>query len=114
MNMPERKPQSQGRTTQMALSRSYLESGREASALGSTPKRGRKTDSLEMVSSALTRTHQKPLLMEIVPGDRKHVNHEVPQATAGLSGFNFKHVIRNSRSFYARESILEIIREAQG
>jgi hypothetical protein len=54
----------------------------------------------------------KSTALKIVLDDRMHVNHEVPQATGKLSGFYCKHLIGNPRSFYARQSILEIIEKA--
>jgi hypothetical protein len=44
------------------------------------PKCGRETNWLDIVSSALTKTHQKALLVEVILGDRKFVNVEAPLA----------------------------------
>jgi hypothetical protein len=83
------------------------------------PKCGRETNWLDIVASALTKTHQKALLVEVILGDRKYVNVEVPHAIADLSCYSCKNPILDLRSFkchnwaYAREAILEIIEEAQ-
>ncbi len=82
------------------------------------PKCGRETNWLDIVSSALTKTHQKALLVEAILGERKYVNVEVPRAIADLSCFNFKASIVDLRSFkchnwaYAREAILGLVEEA--
>jgi hypothetical protein len=82
-------------------------------------KCGRETNWLDIVSSALTKTHQKALLVEVILGDRKYVNVEVPHAIADLFCYSCKNPIVDLRSFkfhnwaYAREAILEIIEEAQ-
>jgi hypothetical protein len=43
-----------------------------------------------LVSSALAKTHQKSPLVEVVLGERKYVNVEVPSAIADLSCYNTK------------------------
>jgi hypothetical protein len=79
------------------------------------PKCGRETNWLDIVSSALTRTHQKALLVEVILGERKYVNVEVPHAIADLACHNCKTPIIDLRSFkchnwaYARQAILELI-----
>jgi len=83
------------------------------------PKCGRETNWLDIVSSALTKTHQKAVLVEVILGDRKYVNVEVPHAIADLFCYACKNPILDLRSFkchnwaYAREAILEIIAEAK-
>jgi hypothetical protein len=83
------------------------------------PKCGRETNWLDIVSSALTKTHQKALLVEVILGDRKYVNVEVPHAIADLFCHSCKNPIVDLRSFkchnwaYAREAILSIIEKAQ-
>ena len=57
------------------------------------PKCGRETNWLDIVSSALTKTHQKALLVEVILGERKYVNVEVPRAIADLSCYNCKAAI---------------------
>jgi hypothetical protein len=80
-------------------------------------KCGRETNWLDIVSSALTKTHQKSLLVEVILGERKYVNVEVPRAIADLSCHNCKAPIVDLRSFkchnwaYAREAILQLIEE---
>jgi hypothetical protein len=81
------------------------------------PKCGRETSWLDIVSSALTKTHQKALLVEVILGERKYVNVEVPRAIADLSCYNCKAPIVDLRSFkchnwaYAREALLQVIKE---
>jgi hypothetical protein len=83
------------------------------------PKCGRETNWLDIVSSALTKTHQKALLIEVILGDRKYVNVEVPHAIADLVCYNCHDPIVDLRSFkchnwaYARGTILEILSEAE-
>lgn len=78
-------------------------------------KCGREINWLDIVSSALTKTHQKALLVEVILGERKFVNVEVPRAIADLSCYTCKTAIIDLRSFkchnwaYAREAILDII-----
>lgn len=82
------------------------------------PKCGRESNWLDIVGSALSKVHQKALLVEVILGDRKYVNVEVPHAIADLVCYNCKTPIVDLRSFkchnwaYARGSILEIIEKA--
>ena len=81
-------------------------------------KCGRETNWLDIVSSALSKTHQRSLLVEVILGERKYVNVEVPRAIADLSCFKCKAPIVDLRSFkchnwaYARQALLEVIGEA--
>src|ERR1017187_100883 len=81
------------------------------------PKCQRETNWLDIVSSALTQTHQKKLLVEVILGERKYVNVEVPNAIADLSCYNCKNPIIDLRSFkchnwaYARDALLDLIKE---
>ncbi len=81
------------------------------------PKCGRETNWLDIVSSAITKVHQKALLVEVILGERKYVNVEVPRAIADLACYNCKNPIVDLRSFkchnwaYAREALLEVIEE---
>ena len=83
------------------------------------PKCSRETNWLDIVSSALARTHQKALLVDVILGDRKYVNVEVPRAIADLTCYNCHTPITDLRSFkchnwaYARGEILQLIGEAQ-
>jgi hypothetical protein len=63
------------------------------------PKCDRETNWLDIVSSALTKTHQKALLVEVILGDRKYVNVEVPHAISDLFCYNCKSPIVDLRSF---------------
>ncbi|MBZ5603548.1 MAG: hypothetical protein LAO79_14710 [Acidobacteriia bacterium] len=82
------------------------------------PKCGRESNWLDIVGSALTKVHQKALLIEVILGERKYVNVEVPHAIADLVCYNCKTPIVDLRSFkchnwaYARGSILEIVEKA--
>jgi len=82
------------------------------------PKCGRESNWLDIVGSALSKVHQKALLVEVILGDRKYVNVEVPHAIADLVCYSCKSPIVDLRSFkchnwaYARGSILEIIEKA--
>ena len=79
------------------------------------PKCRRETNWLDIVSSALTKTHQKALLVEVILGERKYVNVEVPQAIADLSCYKCKAPIVDLRSFkchnwaYARPELLDLV-----
>lgn len=81
------------------------------------PKCGRETNWLDIVSSAVAKTHQKALLVEVILGERKYVNVEVPHAIADLNCYNCKAPIVDLRSFkchnwaYAREALLQVIAE---
>lgn len=79
------------------------------------PKCDRETNWLDIISSALTKTHQKALLVEVILGERKYINVEVPRAIVDLSGYNCKAPLVDLRSFkchkwaYVREALLEVI-----
>lgn len=83
-------------------------------------KCGRETNWLDIVSSALSKTHQKAMLVEVILGERKYVNVEVPSAIADLSCYKCKTSIVDLRSFkchnwaYARPALLEVIEEMAG
>jgi hypothetical protein len=80
-------------------------------------KCGRETNWLDIVSSALSKVHQKALLVEVILGDRKFVNVEAPRAIADLRCFSCKTPVVDLRSFkchnwaYAHGQILEIVKE---
>jgi hypothetical protein len=82
------------------------------------PKCGRESNWLDIVGSALAKVHLKSLMVEVILGDHKYVNVEVPHAIADLVCYNCKAPIVDLRSFkchnwaYAREGILEIIESA--
>ena len=83
------------------------------------PKCGRETNWLDIVSSALTKTHQKALLVEVILGERKYVNVEVPQAIADLHCYTCKTPIVDLRSFkchnwaYAYPQLLQVLGEEE-
>lgn len=75
----------------------------------------RETNWLDIVSSGLSRAHNKELLLKVIIGDRKYVNVEAPRAIADLNCFKCKTPITDLRSFkchnwaYARESFLRVL-----
>ena len=79
------------------------------------PTCGRETNWLDIVSSALARTHQKALLVEVILGERKYVNVEAPRAVADLSCYKCKTPILDLRSFkchnwaYAVKELLAVV-----
>jgi len=81
------------------------------------PKCGRETNWLDIVSSALIKTHKRSLLVQVILGDRKYVNVEVPRAIADLSCYNCQTAILDLRSFkchnwaYAFPAILQLLGE---
>jgi hypothetical protein len=80
-------------------------------------KCGRETNWLDIVSSALSQTHQKELLTKVILGERKYVNTEVPRAIADLKCFKCKTAITDLRSFkchnwaYARGALLKVLEQ---
>jgi hypothetical protein len=83
------------------------------------PKCGRESNWLDIVGSALKKVHGKELLVEVILGDRKYVNVEVPHAIADLVCYKCKTPIVDLRSFkchnwaYARGAILNLIEKAK-
>ena len=81
-------------------------------------KCGRETNWLDIVSSALAKTHQRELLVRVILGDKKYVNVEAPNAIADLNCYKCKAPISDLRSFkchnwaYARTELLEQIEKA--
>ncbi|MGH9970921.1 MAG: hypothetical protein ACREBG_24445 [Pyrinomonadaceae bacterium] len=84
------------------------------------PKCGRETNWLDIVSSALSQTHQKELLTKVILGERKYVNVEAPRAIADLECFKCKTAILDLRSFkchnwaYARPEMLKVLERVMG
>jgi hypothetical protein len=80
---------------------------------------GRETNWLDIVSSALAKTHGKAMLIEVILGERKYVNVEVPEAIADLVCHSCQSAIPDLRSFkchnwaYAHGDILQLIERAQ-
>lgn len=80
---------------------------------------GRETTWLDIVSSALKRVHGKEMIAEVILGDRKFVNVEVPHAIEDLYCYQCGQPIPDLRSFkchnwaYAREAMLKVIQEMQ-
>jgi hypothetical protein len=77
----------------------------------------RETSWLDIVSSALKKAHGKEMIAEVILGDRKFVNVEVPHAIADLFCHRCGAVIPDLRSFkchnwaYARPALLEVIEQ---
>lgn len=80
------------------------------------PTCDRETNWLDIVSSALSRVHDRAMLAEVILGDRKFVNTEAPRAIAGLSCHACGTAITDLRSFkchnwaYAVGDLREVIR----
>ena len=72
----------------------------------------RETSWLDIVSSALKKVHGKEMIAEIILGDRKFVNVEVPHAIADLICYGCGAAIPDLRSFkchnwaYAKPALL--------
>jgi hypothetical protein len=83
------------------------------------PGCGRKTSWLDIVSSALERTHQRTMVARVILGNQKFVNTEAPRAIAGLQCFECHVAIDNIRSFkchnwaYADVELLEVLQEIE-
>jgi hypothetical protein len=77
----------------------------------------RETSWLDIVSSALRRVHGKEVIAEVILGDRKFVNVEVPHAIEDLFCHQCGDRIPDLRSFkchnwaYAREDLIKVIQE---
>ncbi len=75
------------------------------------PNYRRETNWLDIAWSALAKTYQKKLLVEVILGERKYVNVGVPRAIADVSCYKCKAPITDLRSFkcdnwaYAREDM---------
>src|SRR6266487_5080846 len=75
---------------------------------------GRQTSWLDIIASSLNNVHGKALLVEVILGDRKFVNVEVPHAIEHLFCHQCGKAIPDLRSFkchnwaYAREAIVRI------
>jgi hypothetical protein len=82
-------------------------------------KCARQTSWLDIVSSALKKVHGKEMIAEVILGDRKFVNVEVPHAIEDLFCHQCGTAIPDLRSFkchnwaYAREAMLKVIQEMQ-
>ncbi|MGW1957915.1 hypothetical protein ACWCPI_35105 [Streptomyces sp. NPDC001920] len=60
---------------------------------------GREPSWLDIVSSALTRTHDPAMIAEVILGDQKYVNTEAPEAIDGLMCHGCGSAITDLRSF---------------
>ena len=72
---------------------------------------------LDIVSSSIKKVHGKEMIAEVILGDKKFVNIEVPHAIEGLFCYDCDKLIPDIRSFkchnwaYAKEALLKIIKE---
>jgi hypothetical protein len=77
----------------------------------------RETSWLDIVSSALRRVHGREIIAEVILGERKFVNIEVPHAIEDLFCHQCGERIPDLRSFkchnwaYAREALVKVIQE---
>lgn len=77
----------------------------------------RETSWLDIVSSALKKVHGKEMIAEVILGERKFVNIEVPHAIADLFCHGCGAAIVDLRSFkchnwaYAKPALLEVIEQ---
>ncbi len=76
---------------------------------------GRRTSWLDIVSSALQRTHDRAMIARVILGERKFINTEAPAAIPGVTCLECGTAIEDLRSFkchnwaYAREAMLEVL-----
>lgn len=79
------------------------------------PGCGREINWLDIVTSALSQTHNRQMLARIILGNTKYVNVEAPRAIADLACNRCRTPIRDLRSFkchnwaYARGDLLQVI-----
>ena len=80
------------------------------------PNCDRKTNWLDIVSSALDKVHSREMIARVILGEQKFVNTEAPRAIADLKCFKCGIAIDNLRSFkchnwaYARPELLEVLK----
>jgi hypothetical protein len=78
---------------------------------------GRETSWLDIISSALKKVHGRDMIAEVILGDKKFVNVEVPHAIQDLFCHRCGEPIPDLRSFkchnwaYAREALVRVIQE---
>lgn len=79
----------------------------------------RETSWLDIVSSSLKKVHGKEMIAEVILGDKKFVNIEVPHAIEDLFCYGCGQLIPDIRSFkchnwaYAKGALLKIIKNIQ-
>ena len=82
-------------------------------------KCGREVNWLDIVSSALAGVHNAQMIAQVVLGEQKFVNTEVPKAIAGVRCFKCKTEINDLRSFkchnwaYARQALVAVLQEME-
>ena len=80
-------------------------------------KCGREINWLDIVSSGLSKAHNKEMVAKVILGDRKFVNTEAPRAIADLYCHQCHEPITDLRSFkchnwaYASEQMLEVLEQ---
>lgn len=83
------------------------------------PSCGREISWLDIVASALGRVHDRALITQVILGEQRFVNTEVPNAIAGVRCFKCNAEIEGIRSFkchnwaYAHGDTLRLISEAE-
>ncbi|MCC9074417.1 hypothetical protein LNQ49_22750 [Flavobacterium sp. F-65] len=83
------------------------------------PKCRREINWLDIVSSAVGSIHAKEMIAQVILGETKFVNVEVPRAIANLHCFKCKTAIENIRSFkchnwaYAKPALLKVLQEME-
>lgn len=83
------------------------------------PKCRREINWLDIVSSAVDSIHAKEMIAQVILGETKFVNIEVPRAIANLHCFKCKTAIENLRSFkchnwaYAKPALLKVLQEME-
>lgn len=83
------------------------------------PDCGREVNWLDIVSSALERVHEPAMIAEVILGDRKFVNTEVPDVIEGVHCVDCGTALK-VWSFkchnwaYAREEMLDILKSVKG
>jgi hypothetical protein len=81
------------------------------------PKCGRELNWFDIVSSALEGVHERRLIAQVILGEQKFVNTEVPEAIAGVRCSACGTSIESIRSFkchnwaYAREALEAVLQE---
>jgi hypothetical protein len=83
----------------------------------SCPSCGRERSWLDIVSSSLARVHNRAMLVQVLLGDKKYVNTEVPRAIADLVCYQCQAPITDLRSFkchnwaYAHGALVAVIEQ---
>lgn len=79
------------------------------------PKCHREVNWLDIVASALEGVHDRELIAQVILGEQKFVNTQVPNAIEGVKCFKCKTAIATLRSFkchnwaYAKEAMIRVL-----